>query len=389
MSVRFSGSGANLLWAGATGITNNSYTILGYVKIKVDRNAFSGIIGIGTDAVDPTDVINTSTLADGTTLSCFANAGGTSGTIGSFSATVDVWYGIAYVKSGGVETMLVFADTSSTTPLASDNDGGVGRTYTGLDNVVIGRIYTGEDLNAEVENVKVFVGAGLTNAQIRAELSSYAVINTTNQFAAWALKSTAANTNGLVDTVSGKTLTNTSATNGASTPAQLASSTYTLTCDTASYALTGNATGLLAGRKLTADQQTYTLTGNATTLTYASGGAHTLTCDTQTYVLTGIDVVLSPQSPPAQYVLTGNDVGLLASTRVLTCDQQTYTLTGVAVGFLTTHVLTCTTAAYVLNGTATNLVYSNAPAGGGAGTDSVRPFLRPYYGVKRRLAAYA
>lgn len=165
-------------------------------------------------------------------------------------------------------------------------------------------------------------------------------------------------------------------------------STYTLTCTQQTYAITGNATGLLAGRTVTATQQTYTLTGVAVTLTYTPSGARTLTCDSQTYTLTGIAVSLDPQSPPAQYVLTGIDVGLLASTRVLTCDQQTYTLTGVAVPFLTTHVMTCVTASYLLNGTATNLVYSNAPASSGAGTDSVRRFLRPYLSVKRRLAAY-
>lgn len=163
---------------------------------------------------------------------------------------------------------------------------------------------------------------------------------------------------------------------------------YTLTCTQQSYALTGNATGLLAGRVLTATQQSYTLTGIAVTLTYTSSGAYTLTCTSQSYTLTGYDVALTPQSPPAVYVLTGNDVALLSSTRVLTCDVQTYALTGVATGFLTNRVLACVSAIYVLNWQATNLVYSNAPATSGIGTDSVRPMLRPYLGVKRRLAAY-
>lgn len=174
---------------------------------------------------------------------------------------------------------------------------------------------------------------------------------------------------------------------GASFKQTAAGSTYTLTCDQASYGLTGNATGLVAARKLTCDQQSYALTGQAVTLTYTSGGARTLTCDQASYTLTGFDVLLSPQSPPAFYTLTGNDVGLLASTRVLTCDQASYGLTGNATNFLTTHVLTAAQVSYTLTGNATNLIYSNAPASGGAGIDSVRPLLRPYLGVKRRMVA--
>lgn len=139
----------------------------------------------------------------------------------------------------------------------------------------------------------------------------------------------------------------------------------TLTCDTASFSLTGQATGLVGQKLLTADSQSYVLTGVAVTLTYSALSSHTLVCDVGTFVLTGITVGLFPQSLPGIYVLTGNDVNLLFSSRLLTSDVGSFTLIGQAVTFLPTRALQATESQFVLTGSNINLLYSNPGSGGG------------------------
>ena len=80
---------------------------------------------------------------------------------------------------------------------------------------------------------------------------------------------------------------------------------YTLTADKGTFTLTGNATGLEAGRDLTATLQTYALTGNATGLL----ADRDLAAAVQSYTLTGF--------------ATGFDID-----RNLIADLQTYSLTG-------------------------------------------------------------
>jgi len=57
--------------------------------------------------------------------------------------------------------------------------------------------------------------------------------------------------------------------------------------DAGSYALTGSAAGLKAGRKLAGDAGSYSLTGNTATLDYSGSGSKTLSADAGSYSLTG------------------------------------------------------------------------------------------------------
>jgi hypothetical protein len=85
-----------------------------------------------------------------------------------------------------------------------------------------------------------------------------------------------------------------------------------ITADAGTFALTGQATNLLASRKLTSEAGTFALTGNAANLSKTTVGAFTLTADTGTFTL------------------TGQAAGLTAQRKV-TADAGSFDLTGSAV----------------------------------------------------------
>lgn len=136
---------------------------------------------------------------------------------------------------------------------------------------------------------------------------------------------------------------------------------YTLTADPASFTLTGNATGLTAQRTLTASQATFTLSGTATGLT----AQRTLTASAASFTLTGTDTALTAQrlvtATAATFALTGIDVGLTytpVGAYTLTADTATFSLTGVATGLTTQRLLSASVGAYALTGVDAALVYS-------------------------------
>lgn len=170
-----------------------------------------------------------------------------------------------------------------------------------------------------------------------------------------------------------------------------ASGSYTLTADTATFSLTGNAAGLPVARKLTADTANYTLTGNAAGIRLG----YRLTAATATFSLTGNAVNLKASrvlvAAPASYTLTGNAAILRAGRKLVTATAS-YTLTGInaalkadrklaaGTGAFTltgndadlvrpgAYVLTAETASYILIGTDTALTYTPAEPEPAAGT---------------------
>lgn len=133
----------------------------------------------------------------------------------------------------------------------------------------------------------------------------------------------------------------------------------------ASFTLTGEAAGLLAGRLLTATSATYTLTGEAVTLTYTplGGPTYTLTAAQAAYTLTGeaAGLIASRKLAAAQasFTLTGTATGLLAG-RHLAAATGTLTLTGEAAGLVVSRDLVTAAGTYVLTGRAAGLTYSAA-----------------------------
>ena len=127
--------------------------------------------------------------------------------------------------------------------------------------------------------------------------------------------------------------------------------TYTLTTSTGSFVLTGNAAGLLAGRKLSAQAGAFVLTGNAAALV----AARRLPAQTGAFVLTGNSAnfllahLMSVQA--GAFVLTGNAAALNAA-RVLQAQAGAFVLTGNAVNLRIGHYLSAQTAAFSLTGNA-------------------------------------
>jgi hypothetical protein len=147
---------------------------------------------------------------------------------------------------------------------------------------------------------------------------------------------------------------------------------YTLAMGQGSYALTGQATGLRADRRITAVQGSYALSGQAVALQHAhkiiiAQGAYTLSgqavtligpevayslgMDQGSYALTGsdaaVDIEMAMES--GSYALTGNAVGLAYGHKVQAA-QGSYSLSGQAVGLTATRRITIDAGAYALTG---------------------------------------
>lgn len=136
---------------------------------------------------------------------------------------------------------------------------------------------------------------------------------------------------------------------------------YTLTADSGSYTLTGQAAGLLAGRVLAAAQGSYALTGQSVALLKGN----TLAAAQGSYALTGQDVALLRglllSAAQGSYALSGQDATLTYTPLgafSLTADQGSYTLTGQSVSLLWGPVLAAGQGSYTLNGQDATLTYT-------------------------------
>lgn len=130
---------------------------------------------------------------------------------------------------------------------------------------------------------------------------------------------------------------------------------YVLQAESGSFALTGNAAGLTAQRRLAADVGAYTLTGNAAIL--AKGFA--LAAATGVYTLTGSAASLIAARRLAAgvgaHVLTGNGATLLAG-RLLSAAQGSYALVGPAASLRVGGLLSASVGSYALTGNTAGLL---------------------------------
>lgn len=130
-----------------------------------------------------------------------------------------------------------------------------------------------------------------------------------------------------------------------------------LTAETGTFALTGNATGLRAGRKLTAQTGSFTLTGNAAALKFG----HKLTAEVGSFTLTGNAAGLargvSLAAAAGTFTLTGVAAGLKLDRRI-TANVGTFTLTGNVAGLLTggDKEIAAELGEFALTGNAANLL---------------------------------
>lgn len=119
--------------------------------------------------------------------------------------------------------------------------------------------------------------------------------------------------------------------------------TYTLTAAQASYALTGQSSGLKASRVIAAAQQTYALTGNAAALK----AGRKLTASQQAYTLTGNDANLS-YTPAVTYTLSAG--------------SGSFSLSGQSVSLRVARKMTAASASFLLAGSDVGLIYSGVQA---------------------------
>lgn len=137
--------------------------------------------------------------------------------------------------------------------------------------------------------------------------------------------------------------------------ATLLANAYTLIAASASYSITGQPVGLLAGRLLTADAASYLLAGNSTGL----NAGRMLTADSAAYTLTGQDANLLASrllsGDTATYNLVGNAANLLAS-RVLVANQSQYGIASQDANLIASRLLQANSAQYDLSAQAVSLL---------------------------------
>jgi len=135
-----------------------------------------------------------------------------------------------------------------------------------------------------------------------------------------------------------------------------------LTADYGALAETGQAAGLLADRLLTAEYGAYTLTGQAVGLIY-SGTAKVLTAEYGAFTLTGQAAgLLVARKFSAEYgafALTGQTAGLIysGSAKVLTAEYGAFALTGQTAGLVVARKLSAAYETYTLSGQAAGLLF--------------------------------
>lgn len=124
---------------------------------------------------------------------------------------------------------------------------------------------------------------------------------------------------------------------------------YTLACDGASYAWTGQAVGTLRAAKIDAAAASYALTGQAAGAYYGRKVA----AEAASYALTGADVGLRRTAllaaEAAAYDLTGGAVGLLRAAK-LDATGAAYEWTGADVTALCKRLMSAAAAEYALTG---------------------------------------
>jgi hypothetical protein len=184
MSVRFDGSADAL-----TRTTNlppiATWTIMGWFKISVDRNAFSCFYNFG-HATNSLAVYTIETLADGTTLSFYDGDTTTNGS----ALTVGTWYHIATAVAGtGAGQALTYLNGVLDITAAGDVDPTADKLWVGNDIDV-------EFLNGCAAAIKIW-NVALTGAEVAAEMWQYTPVRITN-LNAWH-PMLAANVAGLID----------------------------------------------------------------------------------------------------------------------------------------------------------------------------------------------
>jgi hypothetical protein len=146
-----------------------------WVKVVVDRNAFSGILGWDNTVGDTTHYLWTN--SDGTTIRRECDSAATT----LINVTVGNWYfiGCTYFAAATDFGYYTASVGSVTTEVTTSTAGGV---VADSHTLRIGTTRTTNWLNGSVAAVKIWT-AGLTKTEIDAERSTYSPVRTSNLWA--------------------------------------------------------------------------------------------------------------------------------------------------------------------------------------------------------------
>ena len=180
MAVRFFADGQDYTNVTLGGGVQTMRSLCCWGKIAVDRNAFSTFLGLDDNASEDAAL---QTLADGTTLSWWESSG--AGTVNAGPLTVGTWYFMAVALNGATGTIYwrALGAGSWSTAALSGSDASITANALRIGESGVG----GEWLNGAVENVKLWLGAALSQAELDAEyaLPSHVFPARTANLAGW------------------------------------------------------------------------------------------------------------------------------------------------------------------------------------------------------------
>jgi hypothetical protein len=136
-----------------------------------------------------------------------------------------------------------------------------------------------------------------------------------------------------------------------------ASTTYTLTCDAGSFAITGISSDLLYSRLVSAGPGSFAITGTDASLLYS----RVCSTDTGTFAINGTACSLlyshALAAGSGAFAITGIDASLLYS-RIMSADAGAFSITGTDIGLLYSRLLNATSGAFAITGSDASLLYS-------------------------------
>jgi hypothetical protein len=179
MAIRFDATGDQLHIPFA--LLNNPYTVTGWFKISVDRNAASGLIGIDDNGLSVGDFYFADN--DGVSLILYSFDTSANGSV----LTVGEWYYLSIVRTSATQLLAYIGTPTAAAILdATVNHGSVAGRSTGMDLAFLNMAYNNDGVwcNGVCGALKVWLAA-LTADEIKAEQFSILPRRISNLYRAW------------------------------------------------------------------------------------------------------------------------------------------------------------------------------------------------------------
>jgi MSHA biogenesis protein MshQ len=135
--------------------------------------------------------------------------------------------------------------------------------------------------------------------------------------------------------------------------------TRKIQCEAGLFALTGNDAALLAGRVISASTGAFIFTGNDADLIHAPTGNYTLGADTGVFTLVGQNASLKADrlisAGAGAFNVTGIDAALIGG-RKINADTGSYLLTGIDASLLANRIMPASNVVYLITGQSAQLL---------------------------------